>query len=166
MSEKVPISRNKLISGIVIFALGFLSPLLIPLVGMTDWPVSVKALVSGVLAFGVPELFMLLAVVVMGKPGYQFMKQQIGKFFKPLMPPDEVSPVRYKLGLVLFCIPLIFGLAEPYLAYFFEYFKDLPLAWHICLDLLFVLSLFILGGNFWDKLSGLFQYDVRAQKIS
>lgn len=162
MSENIPISKTKLVLGGIIFALGFLCPLLIPAVANTDWPIGLKTFVSGLLAFGVPELFMLLAVVVMGKPGYDYLKQQIGKFLKPLMPPDKVSQTRYKFGLVLFCIPILFGLAEPYLAYFFSKMKDLPIALYLVLDLVFVLSLFVLGGDFWDKIRALFRHDAQV----
>ena len=166
MSVEKPISNRRMVAGAIVFVLGFLSPLLIPVVAKTDWSTGLKTFLSGVLAFGIPELFMVIAVMVMGKPGYELLKEKIGRFIKPLLPPDRVSSTRYNIGLAMFCLPLIFGLAEPYLAHYFPKIKDLPLTWHLGLDLIFVLSLFVLGGDFWDKLSGLFKYDVRAQKMS
>jgi len=161
MSNKPQISQSRLITGTLVFILGFLSPLLIPLVTNTDWPVGVKSIISGLLAFGVPEVFMVLSVAIMGKPGYEFIKQKAFKLIQPLLPPDSVSLARYRLGLIMFSIPILFGLFEPYLAYYFDFFRQIPIGWRMSLDLLFLLSLFVLGGDFWDKLRGLFQHKAR-----
>jgi hypothetical protein len=66
--------KTKLIIGTVILVVGFLSPLLIPLVVASDLSATNKTVISGLLAFGIPELFMLLAIILMGKPGYVFIK--------------------------------------------------------------------------------------------
>jgi hypothetical protein len=34
---------------------------------------------------------------------------------------------------------------------------------NVAADMLFVVSLFVLGGEFWDKLRALFVYDARAE---
>lgn len=154
----------RLIVGTIILVVGFLSPLLIPWVASSDWSVGLKSLLSGLLAFGIPEIFMLIAIGVMGKPGYELIKEKAAKFIKPLLPPDTVSRTRYRFGLVLFSIPILFGFLEPYLSLFFEGLQDLPVGWHLVLDGLFVASLFVLGGDFWDKLRGLFDHEARISK--
>ena len=138
--------------------IGFLSPLLIPVVTASEWSPGVKTVVSGLLAFGIPELFILLAVAVMGKSGYEYIKVKIGSLMKPFAPPDQVSLTRYRIGLVLFCSPLLFGGLLPYAAHFFPSLETLPLWPYIVSDLVFVTSFFILGGDFWDKVSGLFDH--------
>jgi len=35
--------------------------------------------------------------------------------------------------------------------------KKTPLWFHFSRDMMFIIGIFDLGGNFWDKLSGLFQ---------
>lgn len=157
-------SKTKLILGSVILVVGFLSPLLIPLVVTSNWTASTKSIISGLLAFGIPEVFMIVAVAVMGKKGYEFIKGKAIKYLKRFAPPDTVSLFRYRIGLLLFSIPIIIGFLEPYLAQFIPFFRDLPLWFYISLDMIFIMGIFVLGGDFWDKLSGLFKYDVRATK--
>ncbi len=159
-------SRIKLIFGICILVLGFLSPLLITVVVASDWSDSVKTVVSGLLAFGIPELFILLAIVVMGKPGYEYIKGKVGKYLKRYLPPDQVSRNRYYLGLVLFSVPIVIGILQPYLGRFMPLFKELPLWFHISLDVIFIIGIFVLGGDFWDKLSGLFQYKAKITRAN
>lgn len=159
-----PNSIAKLRFGVVILVIGFLSPLLIPLVLASDWSVATKGIISGLLTFGIPELFMVLAIIVMGKPGYEYIKKKAGKYLKRFLPPDHVSKSRYYLGLVLFSIPIIVGVLQPYLAHFIPFLKELPLWYHISLDMIFIIGIFVLGGDFWDKLSGLFTYDVKVYK--
>ncbi len=159
-------SKTKLTIGVVVLLLGFFSPLLIPLVVTSNWSTATKSIISGLLAFGIPELFMLLAIVVMGKPGYEYIKGKIGKYLKRYLPPDQVSRNRYYLGLVLFSIPLIFGILQPYLGHFITLFKELPFWSHTALDMMFITGIFVLGGDFWDKLSGLFQYKAKIARAN
>ena len=164
MTRETETSKSKLVTGVVILVVGFMSPLLIPFVVGSDLPISYKKVLSGLLAFGIPELFMLIAVAVMGKDGYEFIKEKALKYLKRFAPSDEVSLTRYRIGLVLFSVPLIIGLAQPYLAFYISFFKELPLWWTVTSDILFISSFFVLGGDFWDKLSGLFKRDVKVVK--
>lgn len=163
-NDTSPFSQKRLVVGTVILVVGFLSPLLIPWVTSTSWSVGVKSFLSGFLAFGIPEIFMLIAIGIMGKPGYEFIKAKMAKVIKPLLPPDRVSRTRYRIGLVMFSIPILFGFSEPYLGHFFEGLKDVPIFLYVAFDLLFVTSLFVLGGDFWDKLRGLFDHESRISK--
>lgn len=163
--NKTQKSKGKLQLGAVILVVGFLSPLLIPLVLASNWSATTKSVISGLLAFGIPELFMLLAIIVMGKPGYEYVKSKIYKYLKRFAPPDTVSLVRYRFGLVLFCLPIIVGVLEPYLAHFHHFFRELPLWFYIGLDVIFIIGLFVLGGDFWDKLSSLFKHNMKVTKM-
>ncbi len=153
--------RSRLKIGALIMITGFLSPLLIPLVLASDWSAATKSVISGLLAFGIPELFMLLAIVVMGKQGYEYIKSKALKYLKRFAIPDKVSLVRFRIGLVMFIVPILVGILQPYLAYFVPFFKENPLWFHSTLDLIFIIGLFVLGGEFWDRLSGLFRYTKR-----
>jgi hypothetical protein len=157
-------SKLKLKIGIIIMVVGFLSPLLIPLVVASNLSSSVKTVVSGLLAFGIPEVFMLLAAVVMGKQGFEYIKDKAKTYLKSLAPSGSVSRTRYRIGLILFCLPILMGLLSPYLNYTSDFFNNIPLWFHSIFDLLFLISLFILGGNFWNKLKGLFYYDAEIIK--
>ena len=156
--------KGKIILGSAILVIGFMSPLLIPLVLESDLPASKKSLLSGLLAFGIPEIFMIIAVAVMGKHGYEFIKEKAFKYLKRFAPSDEVSLTRYRIGLIFFCTPIIFGFTHPYLAHFIPFLNDFPLWWYLVGDLLFISGIFVLGGNFWDKFSGLFNHKVNVVK--
>ncbi len=158
MKDQQKTQEPKIFIGTTILVVGILSPLLIPLVLDSDLSDANKKILSGLLAFGVPELFMLIAVAVMGKHGYEFIKAKVFKFLKPLAPPDSVGLLRYRFGLVLFCAPIIIGILQPYLTDFMDVFKNMPLKTTIILDVIFVSSFFVLGGDFWDKIKSLLQH--------
>ena len=67
-----------------------------------------------------------------------------------------VGPVRYRIGLVMFSVPIIIGLAQPYLAHSFPVLSFNSLTQIVLLDVMFITSLLVLGAGFWDKLSALF----------
>lgn len=159
-------SNSKITAGFIIMAIGFLSPLLIPLVLGSEWSLAVKTTISGLLAFGIPELLMLLAVAVMGKDGYTYLKGKALKYLKRFAPPDTVSKRRYHIGLFLFCLPLVAGIVLPYVSFYTSFLKVIPLWMHAALDMTLVIGFFVLGGDFWDKFSGLFNYNVRVEKKS
>lgn len=162
MTNQPEISRTRLILGSVILVVGFMSPLLIPLITATDWSIGIKTTLSGLLAFGIPEIFMLLAVAVLGKQGYEFLKAKAFRYLKQFAPSDSVSLIRYRTGLILFTFPLLAGWVQPYLSHYFTFLKDLPIWSYILGDIMFFSSFFVLGGDFWDKFSGLFNHRVKV----
>lgn len=164
MTNQAEISKTRLILGGAILVVGFMSPLLIPLVTGTDWSVGIKTTISGLLAFGIPEVFMLIAVAVLGKQGYEFLKAKTLRYLKQFAPSDSVSLARYRIGLIMFSFPLLAAWVQPYLGHYFSFFTELPLWSYILGDIMFLSSFFVLGGNFWDKLSGLFNHSVKVVK--
>lgn len=163
MDEKqAQVPRTRLLLGGFIFISGFFSPLLIPLVLLTSWPVGLKSALSGLLALGIPELFMVIAAAIMGKSGFQYLKRKLYGLLKRFGPPAEVSPLRYRIGLVMFSLPLLVGFILPY----FEDRVPLLDAYSSMIviigDVMFIVSLFVLGGDFWDKLRSLF---IRRAKV-
>jgi hypothetical protein len=162
MNPQPQISKTRLIFGGAVIVVGFMSPLLIPFIASLDWSFGLKSAISGLLALGIPEVFMLIGVAILGKDGYQFLKEKLFGFLKQFAPPDFVSLNRYRIGLVMFFLPLIVAWATPYLGHFVPNIEELPLWSFILGDLIFFASFIVLGGNFWDKLSGLFKYDVLA----
>ena len=159
-SKKPPTA--KLLAGVIILIVGFLSPLLIPLVLSSGFSAGVKSVISGLLAFGIPELFMLIAVEVMGKEGFNYFKRYSLLVLRRYGPPDEVSPKRHIIGLIMFIIPLVVGIIAPYFRHKIAFFENSEITIMIILHTMLFLSLFVLGGNFWDKLRSLFVYRSRA----
>jgi hypothetical protein len=155
-SVDVKVPRNRLIIGSIVFITGFLMPLLVPLVTKSGLPVAWKTVLSALLLLGIPELFTLITVAILGKDGYQFLKQKALGFFKKYGPPEQVSPLRYRIGLVMFSIPFILAWLVPYAESHFHFLEDIQLYLNIGGDVLLLLSLFVLGGDFWEKIRALF----------
>ena len=108
----LPGSKILFIAGII-FITGFSSPLLIPVVTSSSLSTGWKATLWGLLALGIPELFMIIAAAVAGNEGFGYIKSKIFGLFKKYGPPDTVNKTRYKIGLVLFLIPILAGWLIP-----------------------------------------------------
>lgn len=160
--ENAFLSSWRFRTGIIVFIVGFLSPLLIPVVTGTNLPLAWKAALSGLLSVGVPEIFTIAAIALMGKKGFRYLKSGIFEFFKKHAPPDRVSKTRYRLGLVMFMGPLLFGWLGPYVPNMIPGYALQRLWVNLCGDLIFVSGLFMLGGDFWDKIRALFIHEDRA----
>ncbi len=148
--------------GILILVIGFLSPLLIPLILATELSTSTKSVISGLLAFGIPELFMVVAIGIMGKDGFNYLKRYLSLVLRRYGPPDEVSPIRYNIGLIMFILPLVVSFIAPYFGHKLAFFENSEITIMIILHTMLFISLFVLGGDFWEKLRGLF---IRRAKI-
>ena len=155
-------NRKKLFVAGTIFIAGFLSPLLIPIVTSSSLSTGWKATLSGLLALGIPELFMVIAAAVAGKEGYKHLKSKIFGFFKKYGPPYTVSKSRYRIGLVLFLVPIIIGWLIPYVVHLIPFYEANRYLINIIGDIMFISGLFVLGGDFWDKLRALFIYNKKV----
>jgi hypothetical protein len=148
--------------GIAIFVLSILLPIAgIPLVSALGLSTTSTASISGALLIAA-EVLGLAAIAVMGKSGFAQLKNRLLGFLRRHGPPSRVSRGRYITGLVMFTVPLLFGWLSIYIADLLPGFSDNPLPYAIAGDLLFLASLFVLGGDFWDKLQALFVHDARV----
>ena len=157
MDNSPSLSKVRLYLGGAILIIGFTAPVFIPLITNSNLSIGLKSTISGLLAFGIPEVFMLIAVGILGKDGYAFFKTKLGSFISRIAP-DEISIIRHRIGVLLFCLPLILGFLQPYIGHYIDFFNSMPLWYTILSDVIFMMSVFILGGSFWDKLRGLFKY--------
>ena len=162
MNKPNTISKIQLYLGSIIFIVGFISPIFIPFITNSNLSIEWKTVISGLLAFGIPEIFIVIAISIMGKSGYEFLKSKFITIIKPLAPKDEVSLTRYRVGLAMFSLPLILGWTTPYLSHFFPFIKNTPYWYYIVGDVFFLSSFFVLGGDFWDKLSVLFKHNIKV----
>ena len=154
--------------GVGLVVLGFVSPLGALLVPFTNLSLAMKATVSGVLIAGIPEVLTVVAAAVLGKAGFLYVKNRIMALLRPALgyvtPAKEVGPTRYYIGLVMWLIPAIYAWVLMYappdwLPGFPEYRIQTGLA----IDFIFVVSFFVLGGDFWDKLRALFIHRAKAR---
>jgi hypothetical protein len=148
--------------GAALFGISILLPVAgIPLVATLGLSTTMSASVSGVLLVGA-ELLGVGAVAVMGKSGYAFIKNRVFGFLKQYGPPQKVSRGRYNIGLVIFCAPLLFGWLSPYISEWVPGLMSYPLPFAIGGDFLILVSLLILGGDFWDKIRSLFIHNTEV----
>jgi hypothetical protein len=158
----MPPPKGRMLLGGGVLVAGQFSPLFIPLVVSSSLSAGLKSALSGLLLLGIPELAILSAIAILGKPGFTYLKQRLFALLRRAAPIDTVSLVRYRIGLVLFCGPLLVGWAAPYVSDLIPHYGRHQVAIGVAGDGLLVLSLFVLGGDFWDKLRSLFVRDARA----
>jgi len=148
--------------GVALFVLSIAVPLIgVPVVAALGVSATITASVSGVLLVGA-EVVGILAIGVMGKDGYAFIKSRVFGFLKQYGPPEDVSRIRYNFGLVMFSVPILFGWVSIYAAPMIPGFVNNPLPFAVGGDILLFTSLFVLGGDFWDKLRALFIYNSKV----
>ena len=148
----------RLKAGMVLFPLALIPyGLLAPLV-FYKLP---AATIATMVAVGVilQKVLFVAAVTLLGKAGFAVLK---AKLFHKLTPPAEVGPARYRVGLVMFCLPLVLSFLETALSHATPHLVANRLWVDVALDAMLVASVFVLGGNFWEKLRALFVADARA----
>lgn len=154
-------ANARFILGVILLAIGLVLPLGVYPVSQTAWPAGVKAAVGGALFFGF-EIMAIPAVAVMGKENFERIVARVKSWVGSFKPSGEVGRVRHIIGLALFLLPI----APTYImAYAPEWLPDKSperLWVNLCADLMFFSSLFVLGGDFWDKLRALFVREARA----
>jgi hypothetical protein len=142
----------------------FLTAIACPIVGTAILASGASGAVkagAGLLFFPIPEVFDLSAIAVLGKPGWQWLKAKLFGVLRRAAPPDQVGPTRYRIGLLMFVLPLLMGWLGPYLS---AHLPELATS-RLFLgagDILFLSSFLVLGGDFWDKLRALFVHGARA----
>ncbi len=151
------------IAGGTLFLLGWICPVFVPLVAVSKLPIAWKAAASGALLIGLPELLIVASIAVLGQSGYRYFKGRLLTALKRYGPPEVVGPTRYRAGLVLFVLPLLLGFIEPYLGHLVPGLAENRVVFCVACDLLFLSSLFVLGGEFWDKLRALFVHGAKAR---
>ena len=160
--NSLPATGWRLKLGIALFGLSIVIPVFgVPLVATTVLSSTAAATVSGAMLVSA-EVLGILAVAIMGKPGYAYIKNRLFGFLKQYGPPAEVSPTRYAIGLVMFTVPFVFGWLAPYATDLIPGYLGSELTYGIIGDLLLLVSLFVLGGDFWDKLRALFFHGAKA----
>jgi len=147
---------------LVLWVGGFFLPLFIPLVTTLPLPLATKTALSGLLVLGLPQLLTVIAIAIVGKSGFHYLKDQLFGAAKRLGPPVHVSRLRYRIGLVMLFLPLNVALLAPYIT-LLDIHERLPhWVYGAVGDTLFLTSFFVLGGEFWDKVKALFIYEARA----
>ena len=147
----------------LLFLLGLFAPVAIPLLRQMGVSGATLVALSAALVFGIPEVLWMLAVAVLGKAGFEQGKQWACALLRRHAPPERVGGVRYRIGLVMLTLPLVFAWLAPYAVHGWPGRVPSSLQVSIAGDALFVLSFFVLGGEFWDKVRALFVHGATAR---
>ncbi|MDJ0899048.1 MAG: hypothetical protein QNJ55_09565 [Xenococcus sp. MO_188.B8] len=154
--------KNRLLVGGAIFILGELARLGVPFVVGSGLPIGWKNFLSALLLFAIPEGGMLVSIVILGKPGFNYLRGLVFAKIRRYALPQTVSRTRYRLGLVLFLLPLFYSWLSPYLPLLLHGYETTRFVAFVG-DLILLVSLLLLGGDFWDKLRALFVYKAKVQ---
>jgi hypothetical protein len=148
--------------GAAIFALSILAPVAgLPFVASLGLSAATTATMSGAM-LAMAEVLGLAAVATMGKSGFTYLKSRIGALLRQYGPPRAVSRARYRTGLALIVIPVLFGWLSPYIATALPELRVGHLAFAVAGDVVLVVGFFVAGGDFWDKVRALLVHDARA----
>ena len=60
------------------------------------------------------ELVMIAGVAIAGKQGFTYIKATVFGFFQKHGPPEKVSKTRFRIGLLMYIRPLLYGWMAPY----------------------------------------------------
>jgi len=108
------LARWRLVTALVLMGFSFSSAAFIPLVLLLPLSVELKTAISSLLVFGIPQAVTLMAIALVGKAGFIFLKQIIFARVRRLAPAQTVSRARYRVGLVMFVLPFLLAFITPY----------------------------------------------------
>jgi hypothetical protein len=151
-------ANTRLTLGVGLLILGLVMPFGTMLVAATDWPGALKPFVNVLLLFG-QQIMAIPAVALMGKDNYDRIVLGVLKAFKPT---GRVGRLRYNIGLLMFLGPVMYGWNAVYVPSMLPAEEAARMWVSMGLDLILLTSLFVLGGDFWDKVQALFLYDARV----
>jgi hypothetical protein len=163
--EEVPAppSRARLLWGLtVLLVVNIGGPVVgLPLVALTDLAPGTKTIIGGIIV-AVAELSLPVVIAILGKSGFAYIKALFFKALRRHGPPAEVSQVRYRIGLVMLALPLVFAFVEPYIGSHLGVTAQNQIVYALGGDALLLASFFVLGGDFWDKIRALFVHTAKA----
>jgi hypothetical protein len=149
--------------GLIFFVIAWICPLFIPFVTNTNLTTEAKTFLSGFLLIGAPEIFSVISIVILGKSGFNYIKTKAFSFIKRAAPQGEVSRTRYRIGLFMLLLHVVNAQFIFYAPDLIIGYSENRIAMNLVAEFLFIVTLFVLGRDFWEKLRALFLYDVKAQ---
>ncbi|HWQ19550.1 MAG TPA: hypothetical protein VN455_07200 [Methanotrichaceae archaeon] len=150
----------RLYAGLAAAILSIILPAFVIIVPSLGLPAQWTVILSAGLFIGGPEMLTLAAVLLLGKDTLRYFMYRIKKALWGVVMERPVSKARYYLGLALF-----FASGLP--IYIYGYFPGvLPEGMRVSIlvaaDLIFVISMFIMGGEFWEKLQMIFVWEGKS----
>ncbi len=150
----------RLYAGIAAMVLAFILPVFVVVVPYLGLPTEWAIIVSAGLFVGGPEILTLAAVALLGKETLRYFTYKIKKALWGVVMERPVSKAQYYFGLVLFL-----GSVLP--LYIYGYFpgllpEDKKMYILAAADLTFIISMFIMGAEFWEKIQRIFVWEGKS----
>jgi len=149
--------------GLTLFAYSFLPILTVELLFLL--PITHAEAASLALIYvGSGEVSFFCAVVLLGKQFVTALKSRVKGFFfpkRPAGPPRPVGKIRHAVGVTLFFVSFLpYPLVELTLILSHPTGRELNslVAAMLAGDVIFIVSLFVLGNEFWERLKKLFEW--------
>ena len=137
------------------------SPRVLSAAGATARVANSSALFRGGRERGLPQAIDL-AVALMGKDNFDRIWAGAMRLLKTLKPAGGVGKRRYTIGLYMLVVPTLYAWIASYAPSWLPEDYVLRVWVNLGLDLVTLASLFVLGGDFWDKVRALFLHDARV----
>ncbi|MEI6434887.1 MAG: hypothetical protein WCP32_08595 [Bacteroidota bacterium] len=102
------------------------------------------------------------SIALLGKSSYAWINYRMHYIYHHVAKPYKVTPLRYNIGLALFILPFLPNYMISFMPHMFHITLHTRYFIIIASDVVFIFSLFVLGGDFWDKLRALFIYKAKA----
>ncbi len=132
--------------GTALIAIGWICPIFIPLVTKSTLTAEWKTALSGFLLVIAPEGRSLVAIAILGKEGFAYLKEKVFAFFRRAAPSAKVSRARYNTGLGVRALLFVYGSFVWYAPHVVPGYSENRVAMN-------------LGGDFREKFHALFTYD-------
>jgi hypothetical protein len=152
--------KRRLYLGAGVFVLGWVITFaLVPVVKATALAASAKATLIGALVLGGPKIGLLAAIGILGRPGFAYLKTLAFGYLKP---PAEVSLLRHRIGMTMLVSSMALSVLEPYVFALLPNHGERGRMYSAAVDVTMLTAIFVLGGDFWDKLRALFIRDAKV----
>lgn len=158
MAQPAHTANWRFVAGVSVLVLAMVLPLaalFIPLLGL---PATQSALIGGALVAGAPEVLILLAVALLGRQNFDLIVGAAKKYFFTTFFSTPVSRERYYVGLAICLLSIVPLYVAGYMPSWMPADSG-RIALLAMADLAFILSFFIMGGEFWEKVRHLFVWE-------
>jgi hypothetical protein len=138
--------------GLILIVLSCILPLLAFIVPFLGLSTDLTVFFAGIFVVGGPELLFFTGLILAGREAAQMVKK---KMFKP------AGKIRYRTGLIIFIISVLLNWVTAYL----EVTNVLAMDYHAKLylmaglDLILILSVFVMGSEFFIKFKRIFVWE-------
>jgi hypothetical protein len=159
-APKAPVLKRdwRFYAGTAALVLAALMPLVAIAVPLLGLPAAQSALLAGLLVAGGPEVLSIVAVGLLGKETFHYFAHLAKSTLRRAFIDRPASRTRYYIGLAIILLSWI-----P--SYIYAYFPNAMPGGNARIyilagmDLAFVASVILMGGEFWEKVRRIFVYE-------